>query len=426
MRSWIQFFRANRSLASFGLLLTFFSSFGQTFLLSLYVPDILATFDLTNSAFGSIYAIATLFSALCLTWAGRYIDTINLRTFSWLVTAGLVISLLIFSQANHFVWLIVGLWGLRLSGQGLMSHTAVTTMARYFDHVRGKAISIATLGHPTGEALWPIIIALGIQFLGWRETLLGSALAVTLIVPGAIYFLLRGVSTNPAELHQSHTGPEAQAGKESNGSPLQSASGISYRQLLGSKAFWLLAPGVFALSFLNTAFFFYQLPLAESKGWSAAWVATSFTAFAFASATSMLLAGQFVDRWSAARMFPFYLFPFLAAIGLVIISDSAWITPVYLILIGISSGFGSTIKSALQAELFGVTFLGTVRSLFTALMVVSTALGPAAFGILLDAGLSFEEVLMVAAIFLSLTIIWNFRIIPRTRFLRWYLALRLR
>jgi MFS family permease len=423
MRSWIHFFRANKSLSSFGLLLTFFSSFGQTFLLSLYVPDILAAFDLTNSAFGSIYAIATLFSALCLTWAGRYIDSINLRTFSWLVTAGLVVSLLIFSQANHFVWLIVGLWGLRLSGQGLMSHTAVTTMARYFDHVRGKAISIATLGHPAGEALWPIIIALGIQFLGWRETLIDSALAVVLIVPGAIYFLLWGVSTNPTELHNS---PITQADKEGNSSSSQPTAGISYRQLLKSKAFWLLAPGVFSLSFLNTAFFFYQLPLAESKGWSAAWVATSFTAFAFASATSMLMAGQLVDRWSAARMFPFYLFPFLAAIGLVILSDSAWITPVYLILIGISSGFGSTIKSALQAELFGTTFLGTVRSLFTALMVVSTALGPAAFGLLLDAGLSFEEVLMVAAVFLSLTIAWNFRIIPRSRFLRWYLAIRLR
>lgn len=415
MSSWLTFFRANKSLVSFGLLLTFFSSFGQTFLLSLYVPEILEAFALKKSAFGSIYAIATLLSAFCLTWAGRYIDTINLRTFSWLVAGGLTISLLLLSQANHFIWLVVGLWGLRLSGQGLMSHTAITTMGRYFDHVRGKAISIATLGHPAGEAIWPILIALGIQSMGWRQTLVGSALLVALIVPTAVYFLLRGVPTAPTAFE-----PETTATTEADSDKKAQEQAISYKQLMKSREFWLLAPAVFALSFLNTAFFFYQLPLAESKGWSAEWVAASFTAFAFASAASMLVAGQLVDRLSAARMFPFFLFPFLGAISLVVVSDSAWITPVYLILIGISSGLGSTIKSALQAELFGIRFLGTVRSLFTALMVISTALGPAAFGILLDAGLSFEEVLSISAVFLLATIAWSFRIIPKFRFMRWY------
>lgn len=416
MHSWIRFFRDNTSLVLFGLLLTFFSGFGQTFLVSLYVPEILREFRLTNGGFGSVYALATLASAFCLTWAGRLIDTVDLHKFSWMVTGGLFVSLLIFSQAHHIALLVIGLFGLRLSGQGLMSHTAITTMARYFDHVRGKAISITSLGHPLGEAIMPILIVLGIQNLGWRETLMVSAGLLLLILPAAVAYLLRNEQTDPAIFRAQHMPADKAKDKHDHK--------ISYRQIISTRAFWLIAPNVFALSFLNTAFFFYQIPLAESKGWSTEWVAASFTAFALTSAGCLLIAGQLVDRYSAARLFPFYMFPFLGAIGLVVISDSPWITPVYLVLIGIANGFGKTIKTAVQAELFGIGYLGTVRSLFTALMVVSTAMGPAIFGLLLDMGFTFEEALSIAAIYLMGTIAWSFRIVPKRRFMRWFIALR--
>lgn len=421
MHSWIRFFRANTSLVLFGLLLTFFSSFGQTFLLSLYVPEILRDFRLTNGEFGSIYALATLASALCLTWAGRFIDTVDLKKFSWMVTGGLFVSLLIFSQAHHIAVLIIAIWGLRLSGQGLMSHTAITTMARYFDHVRGKAISITSLGHPLGEAVLPLLIAFGISYLGWRETLLFSAGLLILVLPAAVGLLLRHNETDPGAFRAKQ---EKQLKNET--AEEKETDKMTYRKLISTRAFWLIAPNVFALSFLNTAFFFYQIPLAESKGWTTEWVAASFTAFALTSAACLLIAGQLVDRFSAARLFPFYMFPFLGAILLVVSSDSPWITPVYLVLIGISNGFGKTIKTAVQAELFGIGYLGTVRSLFTALMVVSTAMGPAVFGLLLDAGLSFEETLGIAAVYLVLTIGWSFRILHKRQLLRWYSSLKSR
>ena len=175
MRSWIKFFSRNKDLVLFGFLLTFFSSFGQTFFVSLFVPDVLEEFSLSNASFGSLYASATLASAFCLPWLGRLIDKVDLRTFSWLVVGGFCLALLIFSQARQLVWLVLGLWGMRLAGQGLMSHTAITTMARYFDHVRGKAISLATLGHAAGGVVFPLLVTLSIQTLGWRYTLVGAA-----------------------------------------------------------------------------------------------------------------------------------------------------------------------------------------------------------------------------------------------------------
>lgn len=376
MRTWFDFFKSNKRLIIFGLLLTFCSGFGQTFLLSLYVPEILKAFNLTNSSFGSVYALSTIISAISLSWAGRYIDKIDLKKFSTLVAFGLGLFLLIFSTARNIIWLGVGLWGLRLFGQGLMSHTSVTSMSRYFAEMRGKAISISNLGHPAGQALLPVLIAVGIQWFGWRQSLAASAVLVAFLLPPLLFYLLRHMKTNPAifSRQQAALSDQADDPKEAEEAP------VTYSSMLGSKVFWSVAPGIFALSFLNTAFFFHQIPLAESRSWATEWVAASFSAYAIASALSMLTAGQWVDKISAARLFPFYLLPFMAAMLLVTFVEAQWIIPLYLIFIGISSGLGSTIKSALLAEVFGITYLGTVRSLFAALMVISTALGPAIFG----------------------------------------------
>lgn len=338
-----------------------------------------------------------------------------------LVAAGLGIFLMIFSTAQNLLWLGFGLWGLRLFGQGLMSHTSVTTMSRYFEDMRGKALSISNLGHPVGQAILPILIALGIQWFGWRQSIAASAVLVIFILPPLLFWLLKKVESNPQKFSQQK---ETQTNKDDQKEE-EKESPITYKSMLGSKIFWSIAPGIFALSFLNTAFFFYQIPLAESKGWSVEWVAVSFSAYAFAGALSTIAAGQWVDKISAAQSFPFYLLPFLSAIILVIFVHNQWIIPIYLTLIGLSSGLGSTIKSALLAEVFGITYLGTVRSLFAALMVISTAVGPAIFGFLLDLGLSYEAVFSLASLFLTLTILWSFRIVPKVRFLRWYtLALR--
>lgn len=404
MNSWWILISRYKNLIGFGFILTFFSGFGQTFLVSVYVPEILQAFEISNARFGSVYAVATLSSALCLPWLGRYIDVMDLRRFALLVVGGMSVSLLIFSQASHWVALTLGLWGIRLSGQGLMSHTAITSMGRYFEAERGKAISIASLGHPAGSALLPLLITFSIGFIGWRYSLLASAILVALVLPLLISYLLRNEQTRPSAVSTSEAHQPDENKEDKAATP-------SYKSILSSKAFWLIAPGTLAIPFLNTSFFFYQIALAEAKGWPAEWVAASFAGYAIATALCMILAGQLIDRYSAKRLFPFFLFPLAGALTLVVFMNHVWIAPVYLVLIGVSSGLGNPVKSAIQAEVFGVEYLGTVRSLYTALMVISTALGPAIFGFLLDGGLSFEQAFGLAIIYLLLTIGWNFRIL---------------
>lgn len=91
----------------------------------------------------------------------------------------------------------------------------------------------------------------------------------------------------------------------------------------------------------------------------------------------------------------------------------------YMTLLGLSTGFRSATLAALQVALFGQGYIGTVRSLFTSLMVLSSAVGPALYGFMLDAGLDFDSIFIVSLALLFLIMLQSFRIIPKHARAKW-------
>ncbi|MDZ7771657.1 MAG: MFS transporter [Balneolaceae bacterium] len=166
--------------------------------------------------------------------------------------------------------------------------------------------------------------------------------------------------------------------------------------------FWLLVPAVILPSFWVTALFLYQISIAEQFGWTAALLATAFTAFAVARITSSLGIGPLIDRWSAARLFPYHLLPLGAGLAVAWYHPGDWSAFLYMALMGLTLGAGSPIKSALWAERYGEEVIGSVRSLFATLMVLSTALSPALMGWLLDRNVTMETILAWAVISVAL------------------------
>ena len=406
--SWIAFIKNNIQPLQFGLALTLFSGFGQTFLIALFVPFLSEKFQLSNGAFGSLYGLATLCSGFALTILGKAIDKYALRYYTAFTILLLATSLMLMGFASHVAVLFISLFGMRLAGQGLMTHISITTMSRHFHATRGKALSITSLGHPMGEALFPVLISTVIYSWGWQEALLVNAVVLLLIV-------LPYVSR--AKFFQSY--------KTHNASADTAQVTWTQRQLLKSKVFYKMAPNSFVLSMITTAVFFYQVQFSQFKGWSPQWFATCFIAYAVANSASMLISGTLVDRFSARRIFPYYLLPFAIGLALVILFNDPWIVPLFLVLTAISVGLGSTIKSAIQAEMFGTNSLGAVRSLFGMIIVLSTAVGPALFGLLLDIGFTFDQVLMASLVVVIGVMIQSFRVLHPFRRKRIYVRFRI-
>ncbi|MFP4605895.1 MAG: MFS transporter, partial [Bacteroidales bacterium] len=376
------FVKENFSLLAFGLMFTFFSSFGQTFLLSLYVPSIEEFLNITNTEFGSVYAVATIGSAFTLPWLGGYFDKMTIKRYSLMVVLGLAAALLLLSFSYHVIFVVIGFYGLRLFGQGLMTHTSVSSMARYFDENRGKAIGIASTGHPAGEAVLPLLITLLIGTIGWRGALQLSALnCVLIVIPLAVLLLNR--SKARIREFELKTSSESRSKKK-----------VNLLKIMREKKFWVIIPVVFMVGFTNTAIFFFQMKLGDAKGWSPEWVAGSISAFAIANALGVLGIGGFVDKYTGKKLFPYFMVPYLIGLPVLIFFNHPLVYPVSLAFMGLGHGAGRTIKDSMLAEIYGTDIIGRVRSIFITVMVISTAIGPIIFGIFLDFDISFSKIFL--------------------------------
>ena len=406
--NYLQFVKKNHVMVTFGIMMTALSSFGQTFLLALYVPFVMEEFSLSNGLISTFYGLATIVSATMLPKVGKLIDTVPLKQFTLATTGLFIISLLFFSFAQAWWYIPIAFFGLRLAGQGLYSHIAITSMSRYFDVNRGKAISLASLGHPLGQAILPALILIMIGIVGWRESLWINAALVSFVVILFMAFILKSEHLRP------ETDEISQADVTEN-----KVSKVRQRDIMKSKEFWLLTPNIFFIPFAITGLFFYQFAIVEFKGWNQGIIAGGLTAFALASAFSILTAGPLIDKYRARAFFPFYLIPYFIALMVIWLVPNQWAMYVYMVFMGLSVGFGSATVAALQVEFFGQKYIGTVRSLFTSIMVLSSAVGPALFGVILDAGWGFETVFPVTLVILAFIIIQSIRSIPKHSRAKW-------
>ena len=394
---YLSFLRENCRFLAFGFLMALCSSYGQTFFISAFGGEIRNEFDLSHGAFGLIYSTATLLSGFCMIWAGRQVDRVDLRPFTAAICTGLIVASLLTGWANSAFMLGVAIFALRLSGHGLMSHTALTAMARYFERDRGKAISMATLGFPAGQAIFPVIGVALAAAIGWRQTWFVLAFILATIVMPLLLWLLKGHG-------ERHRRMEIRTAHDSiDNGPSQKQ--WSSREVRRDPRFWMMAPGFLGLSFVGTGIIFHQVHLVEFKGWSFAWFAGNYGTMAAASVVTTLIVGPLMDRTSALRMTPYYQIPALLSLLFLAGSDALWVVPVYMVLNGISFGMSRVVISAVWAEWYGVRHLGAIRALVTAMMVMAGAASPVLFGWMIDRGITMNTISLMSAGYTAISIV---------------------
>ena len=168
----------------FGFIFTFFSSFGQSYFLGLFNSSIRETLSITHGQFGSIYASATLCSSFLLIWVGKKIDDVNILKFAFFVSVLLVFShVYSFLKFHQFYYFLLQYFLMRFSGQGMMSHTASTTISRYFTRTRGKALSVSWFGLSSAEFILPVSMVYLLTFIDWQNLWIIFSITVLIILP---------------------------------------------------------------------------------------------------------------------------------------------------------------------------------------------------------------------------------------------------
>ena len=389
-----RFFLDNARWLSAGFLLTFMSGFGQTFFISLFSGEIRGELDLSHGEFGTVYGAATLASAISIIWVGRLADIRNPAIAGVVVSGGLAAAALVMSIAAGPVTLFLAIYGLRLFGQGMMTHTSQTLIGRWFVATRGRALAISGFGFPASEAAFPLIVVALLAIFGWREIWMIVAGVLIIVSAPGLWWLLR---ENRTPQHTRNAGGARKASEQRQ---------WTRTDVLRDPVFYLLLPAFLAPSFIGTGVFFHQVHLTETKGWELAWFAGFFPVYAASSVVTSLVAGFLVDKWSARHLLPAVLLPQAAGAALLASTLNPWVVPLTMTAFGMTAGMMANVSGALWPEIYGVRHLGAIRAMAISAMVLSTAAAPFVLGVLIDAGIAFDlQLYGMAAYMLAATVL---------------------
>ncbi len=387
----------------FGFIFTFFSSFGQSFFLGLFNSSIRETLSITHGQFGSIYASATLLSSFLLIWVGKKIDDINIFRFAFYVTLLLSFSSFFFSKVSSITLLFIAIFLMRFSGQGLMSHTATTTITRFFTKSRGKALSAGWFGLSTAEFILPVLIVYLLTITAWQNIWFSISIIVLIFLPFVSFFLIKNLNFDSREYDASNQ--------------LEKKEIKQWKRIevIRDYRFYVICLNMLAMPWIATGVFVYQSFITESKEWGEFIIAQSFMVYSVLSVITLLGSGFLIDKFSSRKLLIFMNLPLLISM-LVLFYLNIYISSfIFLGLIGISNGLANVLGSSTWAEIYGVKYIGSIKALTTALMVFSTAFGTALFGLFIDKGFSIEQIALVSFVYILLSLILLFLVRNRLK-----------
>ena len=402
-RETFHFLRDNTRWLAGGFLLTLFSSFGQSFFIGLSSNDLRATFHISGGALGGLYMLATLASAITLPWLGRTLDLMTGWKVVRFTMPALAAACVLIAVAPNIVVLTVAFYLLRLLGLGMMTETAFTEIGRWFVANRGRAMALIVPGQQAGLAVLPILVVLVNRATGgWRTSWIASAALVVLVGMPAIIALMK-VERVPRSQETKVDGQCA-------------ARDWTRSEVIRDPILYLLLVGVLAPPFISTVFFFEQDYLIELRGYDPLAFAAAFPLMSVTTLLFGLVCGHLIDRFGALRLLPYFLLPLAVASAAVGLITPVWGVYVFMLLLGISSGFTSTLLGALWPEVYGLANLGGIRAIIVSAMVISTAIGPGFSGALIDRGVSLPAQMLwlagwcVAGCFVLALAAWRVRL----------------
>jgi len=382
----------NKKVIIFGFIFTFFSSFGQSFFLGLFNAPIRNELGITHGQFGNIYATATIFSSLLLIWVGKKIDEYQIIYYSLFVIILLFLSSLFFSFINSIYFLALGIFLMRFSGQGLMSHTSTTTISRFFERSRGKALSTIWFGLSFAEFILPVLVTYLFMIYSWRFVWQGIAVLIILFLPFVVLNTIKKIKLDSRE-------------KDLN--PTKSFKIRSWRRrdVIKDYRFYIISLNMLAMPWIATGVFVYQSFITDSKMWNIYTIPKAFMVYSIASIITLFFSGFLVDKFTSRKLIPTMNIPLLLAMFVLFYYQSEISAFIFLGLVGISNGLANVLGSSTWAEIYGVKFIGSIKALTTAFMVFSTAFGTAVFGLLIDIGFSIENIALIAGVYILISLV---------------------
>ena len=345
---------------------------GSTFhAFGVFVLPVSRDFGLSRAETNTALILFSLGNAICAPIVGQMLDRLSIRHImlgcSLLMGASLVTLGL-----SHSVWLSAIVIGapLAFAMQGAGVLTANTMVVRWFSVHRGRAMAIALTGMSLGGILLPPLIALGIEHVGWRETLVIVGCAVVLTLVALVPIARPRPGPDDVESKTTRAGDAESRAREAaaNVRPLKATS------LLRMWPFWTI--GVSSALTLGVAqsLMITLAPLAQDTGIGSTQAASLISILAAAGLIGNLLLAWIADRVDRMRLLGSLFIAVALVNGLFFFSHDYPLLVTCAALLGLAGGIVGPAFHTLIADRFGPASFGTAYGLMTPVLAILGAL----------------------------------------------------
>jgi len=279
----------------------------------------------------------------------------------------------------------------------MMSHTASTTISRYFTKTRGRALSISWFGLSSAEFILPVLMVYLLTLIEWQNLWIIFSFTVLIVLPVASFSLIRNLKLSSRE------------GQDENVKEVEIKQ-WQRREVIKDYRFYIISLNMLSMPWIFTGFAVFQSFVQTSKGWGPYVIAQSFMSYSIFSVLTLFISGFLIDKFTSRKLLIFMNIPLLFSVIILLFFDNPISAFVFLGLVGISNGFANILGSSTWAELYGVKYIGSIKALTTALMVFATAFGTALFGFLIDIGFSVGDIAIVSGVYIFISLVLLFLI----------------
>lgn len=358
---------------------------GQTMGMAVFTDSLIEVLGLSRTQLSMAYLLGTLGSALLLTRAGRWYDRLGGRITIAGASLALAAMLVFISfsdviagvlqgnQALAFAVILVGYFGVRFFGQGVLTNASRNTLLVWFEKRRGLVAGARGVFVSLGFSLAPIFLAWQISLFGWRGALWWLAIYCAVFAVTAIVF----VRDNPQSCGVRIDG----GAHDPHGPAADTAPAKTLAQAQRTPVFWLYSLSLTMQSLFITAITFHVVSIFNEAGRGASEAFGFFLPVAIVSTSVNLIAAWLADHSGLKPFLVLMLCCFvLAGVGLLNLQTD-WGFWLLVAAQGAAAGLWSVISNLAFIRYFGALHLGEVTGLVTATMVLGSAIGPAMFSL---------------------------------------------
>jgi len=363
---------------------------GTFFAFGIFFKPLAENFGWTRTVTAGAFSLCSLLQGLLFVITGRINDRFGPRLVMTFCGAVLGIGYFLMAQIET-VWQFYLFYGviiaIGMSG-GLVP--MISTVSRWFVKRRGLMTGIVSGGVGLGLVIVPPVANWLISGYGWRTSYIIIGAASMVILVSAAQFLRR----DPSQVGQSPYGASEVAAEN----PDSQASGLSFREALGTARFWVLFLVSVCFGYYLLTVMTHFVPYATDLGISPS-VAVSFIAIiGGVDIISRITGGGIADRTGAKRAYQVFWGLAIISFLVLLVAGELWQFYLFAVLFGLAYGAKVALQSLAAGELLGIRSHGIIFGSHVFAGFIGGAIGPVASGFIFDVTGSYHLAFIICVV----------------------------